>query len=124
MRALAKVEFIADTLSTRVATICLVPDLFQFDLLNSRVSDVDGLPVIHIADEPPMEFRRIAKRLIDIGFSFLVLIVLSPVLFLIALVVKLSSSGSVLYRQTRMGLNGHTFEMLKFRSDFGSAECA
>jgi len=113
---LAKVEFIADTLSTRVATICLVPDLFQFDLLNSRVSDVDGLPVIHLADEPPMEFHRLAKRLIDIGFSLLVLIVLSPLLLLIALLVKLSSSGSVLYRQTRTGLNGHTFEMLKFRS--------
>jgi len=116
MQALAKVEFIADALSTRVTTICLVPDLFQFDLLNSRVSNVDGLPVIHIADEPPMEFRRMAKRLIDIGFSLSVLIVLSPVLLLIAMLVKLSSSGSVLYRQTRMGLNGHTFEMLKFRS--------
>jgi exopolysaccharide biosynthesis polyprenyl glycosylphosphotransferase len=54
--------------------------------------------------------------MIDIAFSLLVIIVLSPFLLLISLLVKLSSSGPVFYRQTRMGLNGHTFEMLKFRS--------
>ena len=116
VQALPKVETIADALSTRVATLCLVPDLFQFDLLNSRVSDVDGLPVIHLADEPPMAFSRIAKRVIDVAFSLLVLVLLSPLLALIAILVKLSSPGPVFYRQTRMGLNGHTFEMLKFRS--------
>jgi Undecaprenyl-phosphate glucose phosphotransferase len=116
VRALGRVERIADALSTRVATLCLVPDLFQFDLLNSRVSDVDGLPVIHLADEPPMAFGRVVKRMIDIGFSLLVLSLLSPLLLLIAILVKLSSPGPVFYRQTRMGLNGHTFEMLKFRS--------
>jgi putative colanic acid biosynthesis UDP-glucose lipid carrier transferase len=116
IQALTKVRFIADALTTRVTTLCLVPDLFQFDLLNSRVSDVDGLPVIHLSDEPPMAFRRVAKRIIDIAFSVMVLVVLSPLLILIGLLVKLNSSGPVLYRQTRMGLNGHTFEMLKFRS--------
>ena len=122
--ALGRVETITDALSTRVATLCLVPDLFQFDLLNNRISDVDGLPVIHLADEPPMAFSRIAKRMIDVGFSLLVLVLLSPLLLLIAGLVKLSSPGPVFYRQTRMGLNGHTFEMLKFRSMPVDAEAA
>jgi len=54
--------------------------------------------------------------MVDVTFSGLLLIVLSPLMFLIALAVKLSSSGPVFYRQTRMGLNGKKFEMLKFRS--------
>ena len=124
VQALPKVESIADTLSTRVATLCLVPDLFQFDLLNSRVSDVDGLPVIHLADEPPAAFSRMLKRLIDIAFSILILVVLSPLYLLIAILVKVSSPGPILYRQTRMSLNGQTFEMLKFRSMPVNAEAA
>jgi len=116
VQAFPKIEQVADALSTRVATLYLVPDLFQFDLMNSRVSNVDGLPVIHLADEPPMAFRRVAKRLIDLAFSLFVLIVLSPVFLMIAIGIKLSSRGPVFYRQTRMGLNGYTFDMLKFRS--------
>lgn len=124
VHALPKVESIADALSTQVATLCLVPDLFQFDLLNSRVSDVDGLPVIHLADEPPAVFSRMLKRLMDLAFSMLALVVLSPLYLLIAILVKVSSPGPILYRQTRMSLNGQTFEMLKFRSMPVNAEAA
>ena len=49
--------------ATRLAHICLVPDLFQFEMiLNSRVSDIDGLPIIHLIDETPFDFRRVVKR--------------------------------------------------------------
>ncbi len=116
IEAMGLVREIASALSNRVATLCLVPDLFQFDLLNCRVSDVDGLPVIHLADEPPMAFKRVAKRLIDITFSVIVLVLLSPLYLALAIGVKLSSRGPVFYRQQRMGFNGYTFEMLKFRS--------
>lgn len=112
-----KMEHIIDAASTRLAHVCLVPDLFQFDvILNSRVSDIDGLPVIHLVDETPFDFRRVVKRGADIVFSLAVLVLLSPVFLVIALAVKLSSPGPVFYRQERMGLNGRTFEMLKFRS--------
>ena len=112
-----KMEHIIDAASTRLAHVCLVPDLFQFDMiLNSRVSDIDGLPVIHLIDETPFDFRRVVKRGADIVFSLAVLVLLAPVFVVIALAVKLSSPGPVFYRQERMGLNGRTFEMLKFRS--------
>jgi Undecaprenyl-phosphate glucose phosphotransferase len=116
LRAAKKIETVVELLSNRLAHVCLVPELFQFDVLNSRLSDVAGLPVIHLIDEPPLAFSRIVKRTIDICFSLLVLIVLSPLLLLVALLIKLTSRGPVFYRQTRMGLNGHIFEMLKFRS--------
>ena len=112
-----KIEGLIDAAAARLAHVCLVPDLFQFEMiLNSRVSDIDGLPVIHLIDETPFDFRRIVKRGADILFSAVVLLLLSPVFLVIAAAVKLSSPGPVFYKQERMGLNGRTFQMLKFRS--------
>ncbi len=116
LSAIGKITKIVDELSKRLTHVCLVPDLFQFNMLNSRITDVDGLPVLHILDEAPMEFRHFVKRFIDIVFSSLFLIVASPVMLIIALVVKLSSKGPVFYKQERMGLNGQKFNILKFRS--------
>ncbi len=115
--ATGKVERLIDEAATRLAHVCLVPDLFQFEMiLNSRVSDIDGLPVIHLIDETPFDFRRLVKRGADIAFSAAVLVLLAPVFLVIAAAVKRSSPGPVFYRQRRMGLNGRTFDMLKFRS--------
>lgn len=114
--ALHRIEGIVDELSTRLTHVCLVPDLFHFDIVNSRVSDVDGLPVIHLIDEAPLEFARVTKRVLDVLFSAAVLTLLSPLFLLIAAGVKLSSRGPVFYKQRRMGLNGQTFDILKFRS--------
>jgi Undecaprenyl-phosphate glucose phosphotransferase len=116
LSASERIKKIVNDLSTRLAHVCLVPDLFQFDILNGRVTDIDGLPVIHLIDEAPLEFRRAVKRGIDIIFSGLFLAVLSPLLVSIAVAVKISSRGPVFYIQERMGLNGKKFEMLKFRS--------
>ena len=111
-----KISTMTEHLSTRLAHVYLVPDLFQFNILNSRISDVDGMPVIHLMDEAPLDIRRFIKRGLDIAFSLFVLILLSPFMLLIALAVKLSSPGPVFYRQERMSLNGQRFDMLKFRS--------
>ncbi len=116
LSAIDKIRESINLLSSRLVHVCLVPDLFQFDLLNSRVTHIGGLPVIHVIDEAPLGFSIFLKRLIDITFSFGVLVVTSPLMLLIALGVKLSSKGPVFYRQLRMGLNGATFEMLKFRT--------
>lgn len=117
-----KIEQIVDQLSRELAHVYLVPDLFQFDIINSRITDIDGMPVIHLIDEAPLEINLVLKRAMDLLASLLLLIVLSPVYLVIAAAVKLSSPGPVFYRQTRMGLNGHTFEILKFRSMAPDAE--
>ena len=116
LTAAEKITQIVEDLSSRLTHVCLVPDLFQFNMLNSRITDVDGLPVLHILDEAPLEIRRYVKRFIDILFSAVFLVVASPLLLVIALLVKLSSKGPVFYKQERMGLNGRLFNMLKFRS--------
>lgn len=111
-----RIEETVNALATRLPHVYLVPDLLQLDIINSRITDVDGLPVIHLIDEAPIEFRRYVKRGIDIAFSATFLLLAAPVMLLIAAAVKLSSPGPIFYRQERMGLNGHTFHMLKFRS--------
>ena len=116
LAAAARVEALTTEFSKRTTHVCLVPDLFQYDILNSRVTDIDGLPVIHLIDEAPLEFRRVVKRALDVGFSACFLLVAAPLMLLIAAAVKLSSPGPVFYRQERMSLNGQRFEMLKFRS--------
>ncbi len=124
LQAAQTIRSAVDRLSTRLVHVYMVPDLFQFELLNSRVTHLGDLPVIHVIDESPAEFGQIVKRVFDIVFSLAVLIVLSPLLLLIALAVKFSSRGPVLYKQERMGLNGRTFNMLKFRTMPTNAEAA
>jgi putative colanic acid biosysnthesis UDP-glucose lipid carrier transferase len=116
LSAAGRIEDTVNALATRLPHVYLVPDIFQLDIINSRITDVDGLPVIHLIDEAPIEFRRYIKRGIDIAFSATFLLLAAPVMLVIALAVKLSSPGPVFYRQQRMGLNGYTFDMLKFRS--------
>ena len=119
-----RIEPLLDAFSTRLAHVCLVPDLLQYDIVNSRVTDVDGLPVIHVIDEAPIEFRRVVKRGLDVAFSAAFLLLASPLMGAIALAVKLSSPGPVFYGQERMSLNGQTFTMLKFRSMPVNAEAS
>jgi Undecaprenyl-phosphate glucose phosphotransferase len=116
LSAIEKITQIVNELSKRLTHVCLVPDLFQFNMLNSRITDVDGLPILHILDEAPMQYRHFIKRIIDVVFSSLFLLVISPLLLIIAIVVKLSSRGPVFYKQERMGLNGQKFDILKFRT--------
>ncbi len=110
------IEGMIDELSTRLVHVCMVPDLFQFDVLNSRVTHVAGLPIIHVIDEAPPQFGLFLKRAGDILFSAGFLLITSPMMLIIAVAVKLSSPGPIFYRQERMGLNGRRFDMLKFRS--------
>lgn len=116
LSAAGRIEEILSALSSRLVHVCLVPDLLQYNIINSRLTDVDGLPVLHLIDETPMDLRRFVKRGIDIGFSTLFLLVTAPLLLVIAIAVRLSSPGPILYRQERMSLNGQTFNILKFRS--------
>ena len=75
----------------------LIPDLFQLLTLKARLEDLDGFPVISI-DEPPLRgLMRVIKRIMDIMISALLLILLSPLLLLVAFLIKLTSKGPVLY---------------------------
>ncbi len=105
-----------------VVNIRLIPDLFQLLTLRANIQDLDGFPVISIDDVALRGHRSLLKRLTDIAVSSLGLVLLSPLLLMIAVLVKLTSPGPVLYRQERMGMDGRRFKMIKFRTMVRSAE--
>jgi Undecaprenyl-phosphate glucose phosphotransferase len=100
----------------------VVPDLLQVIALKARLEDLDGVPVININDVPLQGFNSILKRMIDIGLSAVALVVLAIPALVVAGLVKLTSNGPVFYRQERMGLDGRSFTILKFRSMYDDAE--
>jgi Undecaprenyl-phosphate glucose phosphotransferase len=105
-----------DTLSQELVEVRLVADVPELAGLSLTTNNLDGLPVIGLRESPHFGLNVVVKRGMDVALSLLALVLLSPVMLLIALVVKLTSSGPVFYRQERCGLNGKTFQMLKFRS--------
>ena len=105
-----------------VVNIRLIPDLFQLLTLRANIQDLDGFPVISIDDVALQGYKSLLKRMVDIVVSALGLILLSPLLLFIAVIVKLTSPGSVFFRQERMGLDGRRFSMIKFRTMIRSAE--
>jgi Undecaprenyl-phosphate glucose phosphotransferase len=115
----------AHILTARLARECesqginirIVPDLFPLIHSETQVYDLDGIPLVNVRLYP-MEYLRYAilKRAFDVLASLAILVVFSPVYLLIALLVKLSSPGPVFFVQDRVGLNGKTFKMLKFRT--------
>ena len=111
-----------ESTSREMVDVKVVPDLLQVIALRARLEDLDGIPVININDVPLQGFNSLLKRTIDVVISATSLAVLSIPLGLIALVVKLSSKGPVVFRQERMGLDGKSFSIVKFRSMFDDAE--
>ena len=104
--------------------VTLVADLFSLEIFQSDVSYFGKLPLIHYnpspagVDSPAL----VVKRMMDVVLSASALVVLSPLMLLVAVLIKLTSAGPVFFRQRRMGLNGRIFTLLKFRSMIENAE--
>jgi Undecaprenyl-phosphate glucose phosphotransferase len=113
-----------DRLSDSTASVRLVPDLARAFTINSAVEDLDGLPVVRVAETPDQGWNGLLKRAFDLACAGAGLIVLSPLLLAIAAWVRLDSPGPVFYAQERVGMNGRRFRMLKFRSMRADAETA
>ena len=110
------VDLLLDLLKDETLGIRVVPDMNHYAALGCQVDELDGIPIVRINDSPVMGWGAIVKRLTDIAFSAIGLLILSPVLLAIALGVKLTSRGPIFYVQERMGLDGQGFNMFKFRT--------
>jgi putative colanic acid biosynthesis UDP-glucose lipid carrier transferase len=107
---------ILDELKDTTASIFFVPDMFVTDLIQGRAGSVCGMPVISVCETPFTGFDGVVKRLSDIVFSIIILLLISPVLICISLAVKAGSPGPVIFRQRRYGLDGKEIVVYKFRS--------
>lgn len=98
------------------ASVYFVPDISFFDLIQARMGEISGIPVVSVCETPFHGMNSVLKRLFDLVFSSIVLILLLPVMLLLAVGVKLSSPGPVLFRQRRYGLDGEEIVVYKFRT--------
>jgi len=100
----------------------LVPGILE--LIASRIStdDIGGIPLLTVREIKLQGMNAMTKRLMDIFVSLFVLSILSPILLLVIVLIKLESRGPVLFSQTRMGKDGKTFKLYKFRSMISGAE--
>jgi Undecaprenyl-phosphate glucose phosphotransferase len=118
----AKMMKVIEEASRECVDVKIVPDLLQFVALRARLEDLDGVPIINLNDVPLQGLNAVVKRLIDMAISAVALAILAIPFGIIALAIRLTSPGPIFYRQTRMGLDGRAFTVLKFRSMYHDAE--
>ncbi len=106
----------------RYVSIKVFPNVFQIMAGEVSIGDLGGLPLLTVRDTALRGWRVTVKRAIDAVGSAVGLIVVSPIMMLLAVLIKLESEGPVFYTQERMGLDGNRFLMLKFRSMRTDAE--
>jgi len=107
---------VISALDGSIAEIRYVPDIFEYQLMHHSLSEIAGVPVVNISYSAIDGMNELVKTVEDYVFAFVLLVMVSPVILLIAAGVKMSSPGPVLYRQRRVGWNGKEFTMYKFRS--------
>jgi Undecaprenyl-phosphate glucose phosphotransferase len=104
------------SLGDTVHDVYLVPDLYEYIVVGCTVENFDELPVLSLNESPIDPLGSFWKRLFDVAGSLAALLALSPLMAILALLVKCTSRGPIFYGQVRMGLDGSTFRMWKFRS--------
>nr|WP_036304782.1 sugar transferase [Microbacterium sp. TS-1] len=118
----AKVKQISWQLESGRQHLVLAPSIVDIAGPRLHTRPVAGLPLIHVETPRFSGGQRLVKRMVDLAASTLGVLAISPILALLALTVRLTSPGPVLFRQKRVGLRGHEFTMLKFRSMVVNAE--
>ncbi len=96
--------------------VALVPRMYELINERSTLDHVGGMPLVVLRPTDPLSWQFAVKHTIDRAVAAAALIALSPVLALIALSVKTTSAGPILFRQRRVGRDGHEFDLLKFRT--------
>ena len=109
-------------LMDKYVTIHWIPDIFSLRLVNHAVTELAGIPVLTLSETPLIGLNRLAKLIEDRVLSFLILLLIAPLLLVIAVLIKLDSPGPIFYRQKRAGWNGKIFRIWKFRSMYVQPE--
>jgi len=111
-----RVMDLLDDLRDTTGSVYYVPDIFVSDLIQARSGEIHGIPVVAMCETPFHGYRGIAKRLTDLVLSIVILFLILPLLASIAVLVKFSSPGPVIFKQRRYGLDGREIAVYKFRT--------
>jgi len=116
MRADRRMRELFGALQDTTASVYLVPDMFAFELVGASMQDMGGLPVLALCETPFFGPFGIIKRIEDVLLASCILLLISPLMAVIAICVKVTSSGSILFKQRRFGLDGREIKVYKFRT--------
>ena len=111
-----RIRKLLDEVQDTTASVYFLPDIYIFDLMQARFDNVGGMPVIAICETPFMGLNGMIKRASDIVLGLGIQLALLPLMLAIALAIKLTSPGPVIFRQRRYGLYGEEIIVYKFRS--------
>ncbi|MNR97109.1 UDP-glucose:undecaprenyl-phosphate glucose-1-phosphate transferase [compost metagenome] len=111
-----RIRKLLNELQDTTASIYFLPDIYVFDLIQARFDSVAGLPVVAICESPFTGINSMIKRGSDIVLASIIQLMLLPVMLGIALAIKATSPGPVIFRQRRYGLDGEEIIVYKFRS--------
>jgi putative colanic acid biosynthesis UDP-glucose lipid carrier transferase len=116
MQAEPRIREVIAQLSDTTAAVYVVPDLFTFQLLHSRWVDFNGVPVVSVHENPLYGVDGVLKRASDVALACVGIVLMALPMMIIALAVKLTSRGAILFMQKRYGLDGKEFAVWKFRT--------
>jgi putative colanic acid biosynthesis UDP-glucose lipid carrier transferase len=111
-----RIRTLLNELQDTTASIYFLPDIYIFDLIQARFDSVAGLPVMAICESPFTGINSMIKRASDIVLALIIQIMLLPLMLGIAIAIKMTSPGPVIFRQRRYGLDGEEIVVYKFRS--------
>lgn len=111
-----RVMDLLEDLSDTTASIYYLPDLYALDLIQARTGEVLGLPVVALRETPFYGYRGVLKRVTDIAFAAIMLLIAAPLMLAIALCIRYTSPGPAIFKQRRAGLDGREIVMYKFRT--------
>ncbi|MCA1322665.1 undecaprenyl-phosphate glucose phosphotransferase [Herbaspirillum sp. alder98] len=107
---------VIDELQDTTASIYFIPDIYIFNLIQARFDYVGGMAVMAICETPFHGMNNFVKRVSDIVLASVIQLLLLPVMLVIAICVKATSPGPVIFKQRRYGLDGEEIVVYKFRS--------
>ena len=116
MASQPRILTLLDNLKDTTASIYFVPDMFVTDLVQGHPSSVAGQPVISVCETPFRDGNGLVKRMSDVVFSLAILTLIFPLLVCISVAIKMTSSGPIIFKQRRYGLDGEEILVYKFRS--------
>ena len=116
MSSQPRIVQLLDEMRDTTVSIYFVPDLFMTDLIQARLDDLGGLPVVAVCESPFTGVNGLFKQVFDFVVAALIVVMIAPLLVVIAIAVKVTSPGPVLFRQHRYGLDGERILVYKFRS--------
>ena len=116
MRSEKQMLEVFDSLQDTTASVFMVPDVFVFEMLHARLQDIAGIPVISLCETPLTGPFGLLKKLEDMVLATIILIIIAPLMAIIAVGVKITSPGPIIFKQRRYGLNGEQIKVYKFRT--------